>query len=137
MESWRLAWRVGLEPLLPDAALEVIRTALLTDDPQLIQGRTLLPLPATAYDDCKGACLIAYAGWQSEKLETVWEVEEYFARKCFDMEVALKNSGGCGWLLTWFDETPRENMRTSLLPEVQLAIANRKEKACPTVPPPA
>ena len=56
----------------------MLRAALENDDPRLIQGATCdpPPLPVTANYPVESAELFAYIGWQSEDLETVYEVDE-------------------------------------------------------------
>jgi hypothetical protein len=130
MEAWRRCWREGFEPLLSVAGLEALRKALLKDDPRLQQGATTTPPPLKCMEDwpVEAACGIAYAGWQGDGLETVGEVEEFFARMCFEIDQRLGEPAGCRWFLNWFDETPREEMRRQLLAEVNRALALRRRK---------
>ena len=127
MESWRKVWREGLEPLLTTEALQALRAALLQDDPRLIQGATTSPPPLQCVQDwpVEAACALGYCGWVGDGLETVGEVEEFFARLCFETDCRLGEPAACRWFLNWFDETPREVMRRELLAEVQRALMNR------------
>jgi hypothetical protein len=77
---------------------------------------------------CEGACLVGYAGWKGEHLETVGDVEEYFARACFEADQRLGEPAGCRWLLNFFDDTPRDEMRRELLFEVERELERRDEK---------
>lgn len=132
MESWRKVWREGLAPLLSTEGLEALGRALVTDDPRLLQGVTTTP----AMLDCaldreqdvlvEGACPVGYAGWICDGLETVAEVEEFFAQMCFAIDQRLGEPAACRWFLNWFDETPRNEMRQQLLAEVNLALEERK-----------
>src|SRR5262249_26906399 len=128
MESWRKVWREGLEPLLSTPALETLRKALVTDDRRLLQGATPTPPPLQCVQDwpVEAACALGYCGWQGEGLETVAEVEEFFARMCFEIDQRLGEPAGCRWFLNWFDETPRDEMREQLLAEVTHALAQRR-----------
>jgi hypothetical protein len=72
---------------------------------------------------------LGFCGWQGEGLETVAEVEEYFARLCFEVDQRLGEPAACRWFLNWFDETPRDQMRTHLLAEVQRTLAQRRSQA--------
>jgi hypothetical protein len=73
---------------------------------------------------------LAFTGWQGNPgLTTVGEVEEYFARLCFECDERLKEHAACRWFLNWHDETPRDEMRRELLAEVELALQTRLEKA--------
>jgi hypothetical protein len=127
MESWRKVWREGLEPLLSTGALEALRQGLLGDDARLVQGVTTTPTPLPAAEDwpVEAACALGYCGWQGEGLETVGEVEEFFARMCFEIDQRLGEPASCRWFLNWFDETPREEMRRELTAEVNRALAAR------------
>ncbi len=127
MESWRKVWREGLAPQISTAGLEALRSALLNDDPRLLQSATTSPPPLQCVQDwpVDGACGLGYCGWQGDGLETVAEVEEYFARSCFECDQLLGEPAACRWFLNWFDETPREEMRQLLLAEVSRSLAQR------------
>jgi hypothetical protein len=75
---------------------------------------------------CSGACLVGYAGWQGEGLRTANEVEDYFVAACRRADEALGGPAGSHWLIDFFDETARDEMRRLLLPEVKLALAARE-----------
>jgi hypothetical protein len=127
MESWRLVWREGFAPVLSIRALEALWQALRSDDIALIQGSTTTPPPLMCVADwpVEAADAIGLSGWLGEGLETVGEVEEYFARSCFEADQRLGEPAGCRWFLNWFDDTPREQMREQLLPEVERSISQR------------
>ncbi len=131
MESWRKVWREGLAPLLSTEGLKALARALASDDPRLLQGATTSPPPLQCVQEwpVEAACGIGFCGWQGEGLETVSEVEEFFARVCFEVDMALGEPAGCRWFLNWFDETPRDEMRRLLLAEVNLELARRQAEA--------
>ena len=131
MESWRKVWREGVAPLLSTAALEALRKALACDDARLLQGATTTPPPLQCVQDwpVEAACALGFCGWQGEGLETVAEVEEFFARMCFEIDQRLGEPAGCRWFLNWFDETPRDEMRQLLLAEVTRSLARRQSDA--------
>src|SRR5437868_1687903 len=91
MESWRKVWREGVVPLLSTDGLEALRHGLLADDTRLVQGATTTPPPLPSVQDwpVEAACALGYCGWQGEGLETVAEVEEFFARMCFEIDQRL------------------------------------------------
>ena len=126
-QSWQLVFREGFAPILPTACLEALARGLRADDPALIQGRTTEPPPLLCVQDwpCEGGCFLAFAGWKGEGLETVGEVEEFFARACFEADQRLGEPAACRWFLNWFDDTPRDEMRRELLAEVERALAER------------
>jgi hypothetical protein len=126
-ESWRKVWRTGLAPLLSDAALAALAAALQADDPKLIQSATTSPAPLSWAMDmpCEAACALGYCGWQGEGLTLVGEVEEYFARMCYEVDQRLGEPGGCRWFLNWFDDTPRVAVRVNLAYEVAVEQQRR------------
>jgi hypothetical protein len=128
MESWRKVWRDGVEPLITTEGLEALKRALVSDDPRLLQGATTTPPPLMCVQDwpVEAACAVGYCGWQGDGLETVAEVEEFFARMCFEIDARLGEPAACRWFLNWFDETPRDEMRRELLPELQRALRRRR-----------
>jgi hypothetical protein len=128
MNSWQKVWRDGLAPLLSTTSLEVLRRALINDDPRLLQGATTTPPPLQCVQDwpVEAACALGFCGWQGEGLETVAEVEEFFARMCFEIDQRMGEPAACRWLLNWFDETPREEMRRLLVAEVNRNLAERQ-----------
>src|SRR6266511_1592639 len=128
MESWRNVWRQGVAALLSTESLEALRQALVNDDPRLLQGATTTPPPLQCVQDwpVEAACGVGFCGWQGDGLETVAEVEEFFARVCFEVDQRLGEPAGCRWFLNWFDETPRDEMRRLLLGEVNRTLAQRR-----------
>jgi hypothetical protein len=127
MESWRMVWREGFAPLISTAGLLALKQALLGNDGRLSQGSTTVPAPLMCVQDwpVEAACALGFCGWQGEGLETVGEVEEYFARLCFEADQRLGEPAGCRWFLNWFDDTPRDQMRPALLEEVERVLTER------------
>ncbi len=107
--------------------------ALQIDSPELIQGATTSPPPLQSVADwpVEAACLIGFCGWRGDGLETVAETEEFFSKMCYAIDQKLGEPAGCRIVLNWFDETPRREMIDTLLPEVRLALAERR-RACET-----
>jgi hypothetical protein len=124
MESWRKVWREGMAPQLSVAALTALQRALQTDDPRLLQGATTSPPPLECVRDwpVEAACVLGFCGWQGEGLESVAEVEEFFARACFEADQRLGEPAACRWFLNWFDDTPRDEARRELLAEVTRCV---------------
>jgi hypothetical protein len=127
MESWRKVWRDGVAPLLSYDGLYTLGQGLESDDPRILQGATTTPPPLMCVQDwpVEAACALSYCGWQGDDLTTVGEVEEFFARMCFEIDSRLGEPAGCRWFLNWFDETPRHEMRRELLNEVKRELARR------------
>jgi len=137
MESWRLVWRDGFVPLLSTAALQSLRDGLAKDDPRLTQGSTTTPPPLMCVQDwpVEGADCLGYCGWQGEGLETVGEVEEFFARACYECDQRVGEPAACRWFLNWFDDAPRDEMRRDLYAECVRAIAERNPEGDDGGPP--
>ncbi len=127
MEQWRRCFRNGFAPLLSLTELDALERGLIGNDSRLIQGASTSPPASRGVDTwpCEGACLIAYAGWQGGGLVTVAEVEEFFVRVCCEVERRLGEIAGTRHLLQWFDDSPRDEMRAALLPEVQEELRRR------------
>ncbi len=127
MESWKTVWREGFAPGISLNGLEELRAALQADSQQLTQGSTTTPPPLTCVQEwpCEAACATAYCGWKGENLTTVGEVEEYFARLCYEADMRLGEQAACRYFLNWFDDAPRAEMVRELLAEVERAIAER------------
>lgn len=120
MESWRRIWRTGLEPLLSDVERLALRLALETDDPRLIQGSTIDPIPVALFRDFEicGACAVAFPLWQAGGLTRVGDLHQAFQRRCAEAHRRLGESAGVAPFLNWFDETPRSSATRELLREL-------------------
>jgi hypothetical protein len=131
MESWRMVWRDGFVPVLSTSGLEALRDALTGDDPRLTQGSTTTPPPLMCVQDwpVEAACALGFCGWHGDELESVGQVEEFFARACFEADQRLGEPAACRWFLNYWDDTPRERLFREMLEEVNLAIQNRKALA--------
>ncbi len=124
--AWQNVWRKGIEPLLSDESLIVLKKALVEDDSRLLQGATTCPPPLASVQEwpVEAACAIGYCGW-ADGLDTVGEVEEFFGRICHETDNRMGEAAACRWFLNWYDETPREEMRRELILEVSRALAPR------------
>lgn len=122
MEAWRIVFRKFSQIANADG-LKSLLEALETDSPTLIQGVTTSPPALACYVDqeVEACCLIGFTGWR-EGCVTVNEVEEYFASMCYQIDDAIGEPGGCRFLLNWYDETPREEVRAKLIPELRFAL---------------
>lgn len=127
MESWKIVLRDGFFKVLSDGHLDALRRTLLADDPRWTQGATTLPPPLTCMQDfpVEAADAIGICGWIGDGLGTVGEVEEFFAKKCYEMDQVLGEPAACRWLLNWHDDSPRELVRTELLAEIELELSRR------------
>lgn len=127
-EQWRVVWRKGIAPLLPTEGLEALAVALVIDDPKLIHRHTTCPPPLSHVTNwpCEGACSVGYVGWKcGAGYETVGQVEEFFAKVCYECDQRMQEPAACRWFLNWFDDTPRDEMRKLLLAEVRAELARR------------
>lgn len=126
MEPWRKCWREGFAPALPTEGLLALQQGILDNDPFLIQGATTNPPPMQCVLDlpAESACAVAYCGWKTG-LTTVGEVEEFFARACFEADKSLQEAAGSRFWLNYWDEQPRDLVIVELLEEVRLELARR------------
>src|SRR5262249_9157829 len=88
METWRMVWREGFAPVLSLSGLEALWQALRSDDMRLTQGSTTTPPPLMAVSEwpVEAADAIGLCGWLGQGLESVGQVEEFFARICFEAD---------------------------------------------------
>lgn len=130
MESWRTVWREGFSKVLSLRGLKALAEAIHTDDLRLVQGSTTVPPPLICVEDwpVEGADAIGLAGWLGDGLTTVGEVENHFAKACYECDQLLKEPAACRWFLTWHDDTPRQAMRAELYLEVMKAIGERVDR---------
>lgn len=124
MERWQRIWRNGLAPRLTRRNLEALRTALVRDDPRLIQGRTMNPPPLLGLSDAEveAACALGFCGWHGSGCTTVGQLEAFFDELCTGADQALGEPAACRHFLDWFDAAPRTAMRRQLLAEVEQAL---------------
>lgn len=129
MRTWQQVWRDGFAPVLTKSGLLALRRALKRNDTRLTQGSTTTPPPLPSVQDwpVEGACALGFCGWQGEGCGTVGEVEEYFAKCCFEADQRLGEPAGCRWFLNWFDDAPRGEMIRDLLSEVERELAGRRK----------
>lgn len=133
MERWREVWRTAIVPLLSTKSLLALQHGLTNWDSRLICNMTVYPMPGWNGDDSPiAACALGYCGWHGEGLNTVAEVEEFFARLCFEIDQRLGEPSGCRHFLNWFDSTPKSESWPKLLGEVCLALSVRGESGVDT-----
>lgn len=128
MDRWREVFRKGIAPQLTAKELAALARGLKENDQALIQGATTDPLPSyfcqnpAADPYPKGACPLAYGGWKGSNLQTVDEVEDYFLNVSGHCNTLMDDPAAICALLSFWDETPREQARQALLEEVLLAL---------------
>lgn len=127
MEAWRKVFREGFAPGMNDYQLIALKTVLELDSPILAQGATTNPPPLSCNQDAgvESCCAISLCGWLGDGLRTVGEVEEFFARACYEADKRLGEPAACRWFLNWFDDSPRDMMRQQLLAEVEHILLHR------------
>ncbi|MFL5244874.1 MAG: hypothetical protein ACJ8FY_22460 [Gemmataceae bacterium] len=128
MNTWQQVWHQGLAPSLSTPALEALHTALVKDDPRVIQGATTLPPPIDGVQSwpVEAACVIGFSGWQGHGLESVAQVEQFFACVCSQAEERLGETAASRWFLNWYDTTARTEVRHQLLAEVEKVLEERR-----------
>ena len=118
MESWRLVWRDGFVPVISTAGLESPAGCVAGRRSAAHAGQHHHPAPASCAcrtGRSKPPVPSATAAGRAIDLDTVGEVEEFFARVCFEADQRLGEPAACRWFLNWFDDTPRDEMRRELL----------------------
>lgn len=128
MESWRITWRRGFLPQAKTEALESLLTALELNDPRLIRCATTSPPTLWANQDetVEATCGVGWLIWKDGET-TVGELEEAFAKICYEADLLSGEPAACRWFLNWFDQTPRDEMRRSMIEELRINIQERKD----------
>lgn len=119
-EAAQRVWRKGILPLVTREGLKALLKAIVEDDARLIQGATTQPPPLQATQDwpIEAADALTFLFWQGQEGWTVGECEEAFVKACFDVDMLLTEPAACRMFLNWYDETPRDEMRTKLMKEI-------------------
>lgn len=143
IEAWKKVWREGCAPILDDSQLAALRAGLATNDEHMLQGATTIPPPLSSVTDwpveqacllgycfaaCNGGFAVDYATKTTNpEAVTVGETEEFFVRMCYEIDTRLGEPAGCRFLLNWWDESPRAEVFSQLLAEVDLELERRGE----------
>ena len=73
-----------------------------------------------------GGCLLVYALWKGDRVVgTTQEAVLKFTRLGMRIDLSLSLPLGVRSFLMWYDRTPRAEMRSLLLPEIEAEIARR------------
>lgn len=133
MTSAELTFKNGFCPHLSDTHLRVLLEACERDDPRFTQGSTTTPPSLVCVQDwpVEAACALGFCGWQGDNLPNVGKVEEFFADACFSADATLGEPAACRWFLNWFDDTPRDEMRTTLAEWCRDVLATRMTAVAP------
>lgn len=123
--EWQVVFREGFGPVIGRYGLAVLLEALRRNDSRIIQQATTDPPPLLVNSDCpvSRADPVAFCGWQAIGLGTVGDLEEYFARICYEVDSRIGRPGGCRWFLNWVDDTPRGEMVARLVEEVEAYLS--------------
>lgn len=126
IEVWIEVWKRGFGPFLPIAGMRSLLDALVDDDQRLIQGATTSPPPLLSVQNwpCEAADIIGWCFFGPDA--TVGEVEEGFARACFDADIAIKESAACRWVIDFWDHSPREWARAQMIYLVADSLVERR-----------
>ncbi len=124
MEAWRKVFREGIVPHVSVESLVALKMAIVHDDPALTQGVTTIPPMLQTVGDwpVECACALGYLGMQ-EGMETVQEVDQYFAQMCAKIDTTL-GIGASRMFLNAYDSWSRDEIFNNLVPELDFVIKN-------------
>ncbi len=127
MEAWKKVFREGIVPLLTRDQLLLLKKGIEEDDQALVQGVTCIPPPLSCVEDwpVESCCALSYIGWKSGLL-TVKEVEDFFAKICFNIDKQIGEPAACRWFLNAWDDNPRKKVFFEVLEEINLALGEQK-----------
>ncbi len=128
MEAWKKVFHDGLVPHLDMYDLGWLKQLLQENSVKLIQGTTVLPSGAWGKEKAERSCLLGCIG-MLRGIQTVDEIEEFFASMCFSIDDTMGEPAACRWLLNFYDDTPRREMIDALLPEVDIALKKKEQEA--------
>jgi hypothetical protein len=128
-DAARNAFRMGFAPLMSERSLEVLRAALESDDPRLIQGATTLPVPLFGRDrnPVEQTDAIAFCLWQAEGMDTTEELYEAFHQLVWDAGCALGEPTEARHYLVAWDDLPREEAIAATLEMVNEILSERRQ----------
>jgi len=123
-------WIEGFQPQFSTSALESLAQALETDDPRLTQGSTTVPPPLLVVADweCEACCPVGWLGVCENGgfgAATVGQVEESFARLCYQADDRMGEPAAVKYFLNAWDDTEHTQARTALLALVQEELQRR------------
>lgn len=131
-ESALTVLRKGVLPHFSDDALAYARHALMARDEMWVQGATTSPPPLQCTQDwpIECGCFVALLSWGEFTTTTglhptVGEVEERFAKACYQADLDVGEPAGCRWLLNWHDEDPRDEVKAVLIHELDAELKRR------------
>jgi len=127
IEAWRKCWREGFGPNMSDAELAALYTACDTDDPRLLQGRTVCTIASRAV---KG-CATVYPFIRTNPGCKRWEALERFEELCRLAALATGEEDGCRYFLNWWDDCDRTEGRSELMAEIRLEHERREAAVTP------
>lgn len=128
-DSALVVLRDGLFPRCSTEALQFALETLEADDKRWLQGATTSPPPLQCMVDhaVEGACLFGLCGWgEITDDATVGQVEERFARLCYEVDQKMGEPAAVRYFLNWHDEAPREEVRLTLIQELDAEIKKRQ-----------
>jgi hypothetical protein len=130
LTAWQHAWRDGFVPQLTTQGLKGLCKALQENSPRLITGATTNPPPLQSVTNwpVDGCCPVFFALLDGRRPYevSVGALEERWAMACYRADQLLGEPAACRYLLNQIDEWSREDLLRNLLPEVELALAQRE-----------
>jgi hypothetical protein len=117
----------GFFPIVPTHRLNAMLKLLEADDPAIIQGSTSFPPPLLATDgeQVESVDPVGFMGSDNTLTLTVGEVEEGFARLCFDADQRLGEPAACRFLLNAIDDNDRTEVWDFLTAEIRQELSRR------------
>lgn len=131
MELWQKVFHEGVAPCVGQEGLTALRRALADDDCRLMQGASTSPPPLLSVLDwpTEAACALGFCHWKGKDGVTVGETVHAFALYCYAIDQTLGEPAAVRHFLTWFDDTPRDQMRQTLIEEIDLALSQEEAAA--------
>jgi len=129
----RIVFEEGFAPQFSTETLILFQYALEENSDKIVQGSTTVPFPMLCLHDwpISGADAIGSLVWQQQydwaEGITVGDVEEGFARACFECDKAMNEPAACRYFINWFDEGNRGEVFAELSKWIDDIITERRK----------
>lgn len=121
----RKVWRNGIAPQLRLDQLKSLKAALERDDPKIIQGACMQYRDGTWWSPVVGTCAIVFNAW-NDGVSSDEALGMFFNEVCQRSDRLLQFGLSTADFISWFDSTPREEMRKAFIAELAYEIEQRE-----------
>jgi hypothetical protein len=129
LPTWQWAFERGIAPVLSTGSLEYLERLLAEDSPQLVQHVVALPAQPELQDGPADAFCALGACGAAEGLETPRELCDFFQSVFAEAGRRLGDVLAPRDFISFYDDTPREEMVPALLAVVRGVLSGREDRS--------